>query len=128
MDSINDSSSSDLVDEAWLMTESQKLLRSPNHQFESKNGYFVLLFKPTSYIENNERFEKKIQITRDEYDLIKGFLADNPLHELSNNQPNTANEESVPIVRPRIGSTQQSLSNNQSNIANTANKESVPNV
>ena len=72
MDSINNSSSSDLDDEAWLMPEShykhniilqylsaQKLLGIPNHQFETKNGYFVLLFGPTSYIENNVRFEKK---------------------------------------------------------------------
>ena len=81
MDSKNDHSSSD-HDQEDLRTpqiltpitqnehklvikylDAQLLLSTTNHQFDSNFAYFVLLFGPTSYIENNDQFEKKIQIT-----------------------------------------------------------------
>ena len=100
MDSKNDHSSSD-HDQEDLRTpliltpitqnehelvikylDAQKLLRNPNHQFESNFGYFVLLFGPTSYIENYQRFQHKIQITHDQYVLIQSFLVDNRSHDV----------------------------------------------
>ena len=95
MDSKNDHSSSD-HDQEDLRTpliltpitqneyklvikhlDAQLLLSTTNHQFDSNFAYFVLLFGPTSYIENYERYKKQIQITRDQYVLIKKILADN---------------------------------------------------
>ena len=121
MDSISESSSSDIYDVFWLFPKShyehniilqylsaQKLLGIPNPQFESNVCYFVLLFGPTSYIFDSDRLEQKIQITREQFYVIKSFLDDNCTHGLSNTQSNTANtadEESVPNVPPRISAT-----------------------
>ena len=95
MDSKNDHSSSD-HDQEDLRTpliltpitqnehelvikylDAQKLLRTPNHQFDSNLAYFVLLFGPTSYIEKYEWFQTKIELTRDQYVLLKSLLTDN---------------------------------------------------
>ena len=143
MDSKNDHSSSD-HDQEDLRTpliltpitqnehelvikylDAQKLLRNPNHQFDSNLTYFVLLFGPTSYIEKFEWFQQKLELTRDQYVVLKSLLTVNGSHTLSKNHSNTANEESVPNVRPRISSTQRTHSNNHSS---TVNNESVPNV
>ena len=118
MDLIYDSSSFDSDDEKCLFLKSsfdhnaiinylsaQRLLRSPNHQFHTKNGYFVCLFGPTSYM-GNDSFKAEVQITRDDHESIKMFMAEQNLHPYLNHQSSSEHGEPVPNIPPQNSSTQ----------------------
>ena len=53
----------------------QKLLRTPNHQFDTENGYYVCLFGPTSFT-GDDSFQKRVQLMRHKHKSIKQFMAE----------------------------------------------------